>query len=455
VGNQAAVKDLSDDDVVREVAAIGAHIAAATARLLDLVAVADERGIWGEWDARTLPQWLSWLTGMSPRQARDHAEVADRIKQWPKTRTALATGSISFCQAKAITKTEAPGFDAELARIATEATTAQLEATTRGYRRALVLNGPDADDSPHARRYLNYFYEDESFVVRGRLGRDDGAIVKTALDAAKDELYRARRDDDSPPYDQMNADALVALAQDSLASKSPGSSGDCHQVVVHVDVATLAGADGGGADIDGAGAIAPETAHRIACDASFVALLEDGDKILNIGRKSRRPTRAIRRALRARDKMCRFPGCTNARLLDAHHMIHVPHGGDTSVDNLVLLCRWHHRLVHEGGYTVAFDDSGQVIFTRPDGTIVECVAPRPSAHPSDVVAANERAGVDAYRPLEVPEEAGRRIDLDEVVDSLFFQPAQRAKLPPEIRDHYDQAAQTAPPREPGPPPGGA
>ena len=190
--DQSVVEDLSDDEIVREVAKVGAHIAAATARLLDLVSIADERGIWSDWDAKSLPQWLSWLTGMSPHRAREHATVADRIKQWPETAKALTTGAISFCQARAITATEAPGFDAELARVATEATTAQLEAVTRGYRRALVLNGPDGDEGVHARWYLNYFFEDESFVVRGRWGRDDGAIIKTALDSANDELFRKR-----------------------------------------------------------------------------------------------------------------------------------------------------------------------------------------------------------------------------------------------------------------------
>jgi 5-methylcytosine-specific restriction endonuclease McrA len=90
------------------------------------------------------------------------------------------------------------------------------------------------------------------------------------------------------------------------------------------------------------------TSQRLACDASLVHMRHDADGVLDVGRKTRTIPLSIRRALTARDAGCRFPGCTSRRC-DAHHLTHWADGGATSVDNLVLLCRRHHRAVHEGG----------------------------------------------------------------------------------------------------------
>jgi hypothetical protein len=80
----------------------------------------------------------------------------------------------------------------------------------------------------------------------------------------------------------------------------------------------------------------------------------------------------MQRALRSRDQGCRFPGCNHERFVDAHHIRHWANGGETSLDNLVLLCRHHHRLVHEGGFGVKRSADGVLRFTRPDGhAIVE------------------------------------------------------------------------------------
>jgi hypothetical protein len=79
---------------------------------------------------------------------------------------------------------------------------------------------------------------------------------------------------------------------------------------------------------------------------------------------------AIRRALKRRDGGCRFPGCSCSRFVDAHHIQHWADGGETSMDNLVLLCRRHHRLVHEGGFGVHSESAGDIRFTYPDGRIM-------------------------------------------------------------------------------------
>ena len=110
----------------------------------------------------------------------------------------------------------------------------------------------------------------------------------------------------------------------------------------------------------------PETARRMACDAATIEMQHGpGREILNVGRKTRTISPALRRALAARDRKCRFPGCQNRRC-DAHHLEHWADGGATALNNLVLLCRRHHRAVHEEGFSVTLDAQGNVQFARPD-----------------------------------------------------------------------------------------
>ena len=114
-----------------------------------------------------------------------------------------------------------------------------------------------------------------------------------------------------------------------------------------------------------------ESVRRLACDADTVMIVEDEDGTpLNVGRKTRTVPTAIRRALQARDKGCVFPGCCNTRFVDAHHVKHWSAGGVTSLDNLILLCSRHHRLVHEGGFCIDRDFRDRWIFKRPDGIAV-------------------------------------------------------------------------------------
>lgn len=136
-----------------------------------------------------------------------------------------------------------------------------------------------------------------------------------------------------------------------LAKGAEGlTPGERHQVVVHVDAAVLADpTQDGRAEGEDGPALAVETVRRLLCDGSIVSIAEDADgNPLDIGRKTRAIPRALRRALKARDKGCRFPGCTNPRWVDGHHVVHWADHGETKIDNLVLICTLHHKLVHEG-----------------------------------------------------------------------------------------------------------
>ena len=226
-------------------------------------------------------------------------------------------------------------------------------------------------------------------VIRGRLTPEVGAVVQRALEAAADRLFReaqatpkAERVADEVTTAQRRADALGVLAEAALTSDfDRGSAGDRYQVVLHLEAPRgVAEGEGlsGTVEVDhGAVDVSAETSRRFSCDASVVPIRHGADgAVLDVGRKTRTVPPSIRRALQARDRSCRFPGCT-ARRCDAHHVEHWIDGGATSLDNLVLLCRRHHRAVHEGKFTLRQLDDGTTTFLRPDGSVLEAASTLP------------------------------------------------------------------------------
>ena len=168
--------------------------------------------------------------------------------------------------------------------------------------------------------------------------------------------------------------------------------------------------------------ISAETARRLACDAATVGMQHGpGGEILAVGRRTRTISPALRRALSGRDRQCRFPGCRNVRV-DAHHIEHWAHGGETALDNLVLLCRRHHRAVHEGGFRITRDAAGDVAFVGPDGRpLPEAPAlPDWTGRPLAPVRARlERDGISIDPDTLTPDWRGERLDLDWVIHQLW------------------------------------
>jgi len=156
-----------------------------------------------------------------------------------------------------------------------------------------------------------------------------------------------------------------------------GPAGDRYQVMLHVETAaTPVSAAPPVLELgDGPISVSAETSRRLSCDASVVAVREGADRaVLDVGRKTRTISAPIRRALTARDTRCLFPGCT-ARRCDAHHIDHWADGGPTALDNLILVCRRHHRLLHEGGFSIERTEELGLAFRRPDGRVVTASPP--------------------------------------------------------------------------------
>src|SRR5256885_2940411 len=228
---------------------------------------------------------------------------------------------------------------------------------------------------------------------------------------------------ETPTMEQQQADALALLAETALHHGiDPGAPGERYQVVVHVDAAVLADADQAGQSVLEDGARVPAgTSQRLACDASRVVMRHDADgRLLEVGARTRTIPPALRRALHHRDRGCRFPGC-GVRFGQGHHIRHWAHGGPTTLSNLAVLCRRHHRAVHEEGYQVARESDGELHFRRPDGRLLPSVPP-PAAVPADPVAVlrarHEAQGLRIDAWTSTPRWLGERLDVGWAIDVL-------------------------------------
>jgi Domain of unknown function (DUF222)/HNH endonuclease len=226
-----------------------------------------------------------------------------------------------------------------------------------------------------------------------------------------------------PTVAQQRADALALLAETALHHElNPGAPGERYQVVVHVDGPVLADADQPGESVlEGGSRVSAETSQRLACDASRVVMRHDVDgRVVEVGAKTRTIPPALRRALHHRDGGCRFPGC-GVPLGEGHHVQHWAQGGPTTLSNLALLCRRHHRVIHEDGYKLDRAPDGTLRFRRPDGRLLPEVPPPPiiPADPvQDLRARHEAQGLRLHARTTLPGWLGERLDVGYAIDVL-------------------------------------
>ncbi len=417
--------------IEREIGELAAHIAAATCRWLELVAKFDRRGGYEAWGFYSCGAWVSWRCSIDPRSAREHVRVARALGELPAVRERFRQGELSYSKVRAITRIATPEIEAELVEMARYATAAQLERLVRGYRRAVSA---ESAATAHRDRFFSHEWdEDGSLCIRGRLAPEDGALFLKALEAGREAIQErsgSRDEEDSqggsaepgPPRRINDADALMRVAESALAGdRGVRAGGERYQVVVHADAEALGG-DGeqGFCRLGDGPAISAETARRLACEASLVSMLHGPKGTLDVGRKTRAIPPSLRRALQARDEgRCRFPGCENRRWVDAHHITHWARGGETRLDNLVLLCTHHHRLLHEGGFTVSRGGNGRLIFRRPDGKVVPSLPSPARGSCGELRARNREAGLRIMPGASMPLGRGEPFDRDLAVAGLL------------------------------------
>jgi hypothetical protein len=200
-----------------------------------------------------------------------------------------------------------------------------------------------------------------------------------------------------------------------------GSTGSATELVVHVDERTLRERTAGRCELEDGPALAAETARRFGCDASVIVVIDDEKREpLSVGRKTRTIPPAIKRALNSRDRGCRFPGCPNKRYVDGHHVKHWADGGETKLLNLVTLCHFHHRRVHEGKVRVTMLDDGAVRFTQPDGESLDAPCPAPTDW-TKLVAQNVEQGIHIDKNTAATRWTGESMDYSTAIKWLMEQ----------------------------------
>jgi hypothetical protein len=425
----------------QKIASLACHLHAATYRLIAMLREFEDLGGWSGWPSPA--HWLQWRCGYSLGAAREKFRVARALPDLPLIRAAFKKGELSFAQVRAMTRVATPDNEATVLMWAQHSTASHMEKLARLYKR---YGENAAALAQHRERSFTHFEEDDGMVsFRIRLPAEQAAVVLKAIEAARASLdgqdledlpveTRVALIDDPPEHPDedvsaetrraRNADAFVRLAEAYLEPEGrPRATAEKYQVHVHLDLRR--DSDGLVEDPD-APALAEETIRRLACEAGLVPVGHDGEEILSVGRKTRAIPPAIRRALRLRDRGCRFPGCTHTRHVDAHHVRHWADGGETKLSNLVELCGRHHRLLHEGGYGLRATDDGALVFTRPDGERIPDV-PRPFelvGHPVRVLEQDQRRlGVSAE--THRCHWDGARPDYGAAIEALDWQARQR------------------------------
>jgi len=390
------------------------YIHAANHRLLELIREFDETDGWYEDGLYSCAHWLNWQCGIGMNAAREKVRVAHCLAELPKISAAFGKGEISYSKVRAMTRVANADNEDFLLQVARHGTASHMEKLVATSRRVKRLQDSYAANQQNEQREVSYYYDDDgSLVIRGRLPAEQGAMVIKALEMAIDRADKEEPNDVSAetfndpnpakrvPFHVRRADALAELAETYLAHGAKTSTtADRYQVVVHVSAETLTNDDGEISELEHGPHVSAETSRRIACDSSIVKLIEDeAGEPVNIGRKTRIIPPGMRRILKARDKGCRFPGCTHQHYIDGHHIKHWAAGGETSIHNLVQLCRFHHRLVHEGGFGCEKAADGTIVFKDQQGQAISPAEYHPPI-PADI------------DPLELLQEAMPDIEID-------------------------------------------
>jgi hypothetical protein len=318
--------------------------------------------------------WLRWQCHLSPAVASDRVEVSRLLALLPQTTQAFAAGDISYQHAAMIARTaERLGDKMEenaetiMVTAAKDMDLARLRIVTMQLRHYMDPDGvlEDANEADELRFLQLSQTLDGVFYLNGRLDNEGGAILQAALNA----LAGPPAPDDNRTPRQRRADAVVELARQQLdKGHLPEVGGQRPHLAVTVDLATLAKQPGSwAAELEWGQLIPAETARRLACDAAITPILRGSESNQPRAENTMRvPSGSQRRALVVRDRGCRFPSCDRPPdWTDAHHIRHWADGGKTEMENLILLCRRHHRMVHEEGWQLVWSLDRTLVAVPP------------------------------------------------------------------------------------------
>jgi len=358
---------LSIDELDRNIVSLSFLMNSCCYELLLLIREFDERVGWLKWGLSSCAEWLHWRCDLSMSAAREKVRVAHALKILPAITLAFSKGELSYSKVRALTRVARADNEEEFLAFALKTTASRLEERCREVRCGTVDSISEAIRA-HTNRSLRLHRDADRGMMSMtvELPLETGELIEKALDRATDSSALQTPELADESWSVQQADALVTVVNAYLSGngEASASTSDNYQVTVHVDRSALAQGEG-------RSSLPIESVKRLCCDVDAVVIVENEDgEPLSVGRKTRTVPTAIKRALQARDKGCVFPGCHHTRFVDAHHVQHWSAGGETSLENLILLCSRHHRLVHEGGFRIERDFQNKWFFKRPDGRAV-------------------------------------------------------------------------------------
>jgi hypothetical protein len=345
---------------------------ATASELCSLIQAADVAQSWMRDGARTLTDWVALRLRVRHSTAGQLVQVSRRLIELPVLSARFACGDLSLDQVDAISTMATPETEDDVIE---EALGLSNSALDRAARRS---DPPELDAERtvwERRRLVRQWNLDESELrFWGNLPAAEGQVFDEAVHKRAAEIPENPETGVLDPYVTRSADALV-----ELAATTGDQSGLPPQVTLHADLAALTTETEGVAELGSGSLIPNQTARRLCCDALVETAVHDGNIMVGVGRNSRTVPGWLRRLVYHRDGgQCQFPGCTSRRWLQVHHRHHWVDGGPTDLDNLILLCGFHHRFVHEHGWHIAGDRCG-VVFRRPDWS--NYPRPKPTLHP--------------------------------------------------------------------------
>ena len=363
------------DELEEKLVAHAQRINAAEYAFLELVREFDIRQGWRPYQFNNCAEWLNMKCGIVVGTAREKVRVASALFDLPRISRAFASGELSYSKVRSLSRVATPHNEAQLLEYAQQATAEQVQRRCQQMHNADRAASTRDVNEIHRGRFLRRSVDGSGrMTISIELTEEAGALVMAALERAMAEADASRdasTAEDEASFPARQADALVDMARAYLAGDSAktASPADHYQVVVHVDEAALRAEPVEGARSD----LPIESVRRLCCDAGVVVVTED-DKgnPLDLGRKHRVVQPALRRALIARDRHCCYPGCAHTRWLEAHHVMHWIDGGKTNLDNTLLLCSAHHRRLHEGGFRIKPNHTGEWYFETAAGKRLCC-----------------------------------------------------------------------------------
>ena len=353
--------EVTGEDIAKQLIALRKEIDELELDFSRLATAFNKANLWAHEGFNTAFDWIRVNCHLNSHQVWSSLAVGTQEPELTESLQAMQSGAIGFAHLATMARTAnevGPGFDeAKLLPLARDHSPGKFFHKCIHYRHAVDAGGytRDQENLSEERGLRLNTAQDGCLLISGLLDPVGGAAVRSALEP----LAQPSGHHDDRNREQRFADALVELA----------SGGKPAEIQVTATIETLKGMAGAAAaEMEFSLPISSTTLQRMACDCSVTRVLLDQDSVVvDMGRSKRVVSNALRAALKIRDGHCQWAGCEReASRCDGHHILHWISGGETNLDNLVLLCRRHHRMVHEGGWQLVKDEeSHQVAVVAP------------------------------------------------------------------------------------------